>query len=227
VAGGTFGSYIEADSPLHRLHPAVKAVSVIILTITAGTVKSSSGLFYFWGVFAAVLLFSRINPLLFLKALIPLSPVLIASFASHWFFGIKDGGHSLFIVGRLTLLIFFSSLLTFLIRTEHLTALFYRILRVVPFTDAKGLSVSLGCALSFVPVFFSFFRPQGERRIGRLFSVKEFFAPLAEKALSHSRETVQLMFDSFEERMRLPYMRYGDYTAFLFVIVIAVGGYYV
>ncbi|MCD8490502.1 MAG: hypothetical protein LRY51_00600 [Geovibrio sp.] len=57
--------------------------------------------------------------------------------------------------------------------------------------------------------------------------MKEFFAPLAEKALSHSRETVQLMFDSFEERMRLPYMRYGDYTAFLFVIVIAVGGYYV
>ncbi|MGE4496242.1 MAG: hypothetical protein AB7E48_00065 [Deferribacterales bacterium] len=227
MAGGAFGSYIDSDSPLHRLHPAVKAVSVIILTITAGTVKSSSGLFYFWGVFAAVLLFSRINPLLFLRALIPLSPVLAASFASHWFFGVRDGGHSLFIVFRLTLLIFFSSLLTFLIRTEHLTALFYRLFRMAPFTDARGLSVSLGCALSFVPVFFSFFRPQGERRIGRLFSVKEFFAPLAEKALSHSKNTVLEMFENFEARMRLPDMRSADYTAFLVAIIISVGGYYV
>ncbi|QAR32296.1 hypothetical protein EP073_02445 [Geovibrio thiophilus] len=227
MAGGTFGSYIDTDSPLHRLHPAVKAVSVIILTITAGTVKSSSGLFYFGAVFLAVLFVSKIKPLFFLRALVPLSPVLAVSFASHWFFGVRDTEYSLFIVFRLTLLIFFSSLLTFLIRTDDLTALFYRVFRIIPFTDAKGLSVSLGCALSFVPVFFSFFKPSGGRRIGRLFSVKEFLAPLAEKALSHSGDSVQAMFENFDERMRLPYMKKADYTAVFCIIILSAGGYYV
>jgi hypothetical protein len=227
VAGGSFGSYIDTDSFLHRLHPAVKAVSVIILTITAGMVKSPSGLFYFWAVFAAVLLFSRISPVLFLRALIPLSPVLIASFASHWFFGIRDTESSLFIVYRLTLLIFFSSLLTFMIKTDHLTALFYRVFRIVTFVDAKGLSVSLGCALSFVPEFFTFVNPGGGRRIGRLFSIKEFLAPLAEKAMTHSRNSVCVMLETFDERMRLPNMKLSDYTALFLVITLSAGGYYV
>lgn len=225
MSSTVFGSYIDTNSFLHKTHPFVKALAIVLLTISTGYSDTGVGLVYFFTLFSVVLYLSKINVIIFIKAIIPLLPVIVVSFVSHYFFGLKSVEHSVFIVSRLMLIVFFSSMLTFLIKTDELTALFYHILCFIPFVDAKGLSISLGSALGFVPLFVKSFLDFKDIKKVKLFSVKEFLAPLSEKALKYTRENVEELFQNFDERIKLPKIKIKDYTILLITTFLSVGWY--
>jgi hypothetical protein len=221
------GVFAGTESHIQRLHPAVKTFSAIILSITAGLGSTATGLLFHWLIFILIFSASRIGIKRFLKTLLPVWPVILISFASHYWFGAKDAEYAAIVTFRLVLLVFYSALLTFTTSVQELTSVFYRVFRLIPFIDAKGLSVSLGAAMGFVPVFFSFFSGGKNMKKRDIFSVERFLLPVAERALEHSDDSVKKLLDNFDESVLLPKAGLASAAQIAFVALVSGAGFYV
>jgi len=166
----TLGRYIPSNSPIHRLDPRTKIISILIISISIFFLKhlwSYSLLAIF---LLAIILLARLSIKFVLKGLMPLLWIIIFTFLLHLLFTpgspiasfgplkITEQGLSLgtFITLRLIFLILIASLLTLTTSPQKLTRgleFLLSPLKVVGISSHK-IAMMMTLSLRFVPLLF-------------------------------------------------------------------------
>ena len=163
----TLGQYFPADSPLHRLDPRVKIVSLIVYIVLTFCAFNFYALgLVFFSVLLIVLL-SRVPIKMYLKSLkVIIIIVIITSLlnlfygtgepiAEWWIFKITWNGinNAIFVCVRIICLILFSSALTFTTSPTDLTDALERLMKPLSVFHIKvhEIAMMMTIALRFVP----------------------------------------------------------------------------
>ena len=166
----TIGRYIPSNSPVHRLDPRTKIISILIISISIFLLKNLWGYFLLAVFLLGVALLAKLSIKLVLRGLVPLLWIIVFTFLLHLFFTpgspiaslgplrITEQGLSLgtFIALRLIFLILVTSLLTLTTSPQKLTKgleFLLAPLRVVGISSHK-IAMMMTLSLRFVPLLF-------------------------------------------------------------------------
>lgn len=165
----SFGQYVPADSPVHRLDPRTKILATFVLAIAALLARDFVALAVLAAALAAVVAAARLSPSYVLGGLRPVWWLVALALGGQIVFG-PAGGHpvwhrgpipmtwenlrdGVFYAARLALLIITTSLMTFTTSPMELTDGLERLLR--PFrrlgVPAHELALMMTIALRFIP----------------------------------------------------------------------------
>jgi len=167
-----FGKYIESDSILNRLDPRAKLISIIVLLITAGFIKSLYEFLLFAGIILLAFLITKSIFSLILKGIYSFKWLILLTFLLPTLF--LDGKTLLYIErinlyisyegfnsgivnsGKLLIFISFSSILmnttSPLDLTDAITS-FIRPLKVFKF-PVDNFALMIGISIKFIPIIF-------------------------------------------------------------------------
>lgn len=168
------GRYMPRQSPLHRLDPRAKTLSMLLFMVAVFLIDGfaeAAGILVFA---AALMLASNISLITYLKAIRPL--LVLVLFVAGFHLVLDKSGATLFQAGsiafysgglargvlaalRMTLFICFTSILTFTTEPDRLTVAIGGLLRPFGRKAADKLTVMLAIALRFIPTIFE----EGER----------------------------------------------------------------
>jgi len=166
----TVGRYISSNSPVHRLDPRTKIISILIISISIFLLKNLWSYSFLAIFLLAVILLARLSIKFVLKGLLPLIWIIVFTFFLHLLFTpgstiaslgplkITEQGLSLgtFITLRLIFLILVASLLTLTTSPQKLTRgleFLLSPLKVVGISSHK-IAMMMTLSLRFVPLVF-------------------------------------------------------------------------
>ena len=166
----TIGRYIPSNSPIHRLDPRTKIISILIISLSIFLLKNLWSYSLLAIFLLAVILLARLSIKLVLKGLLPLLWIIVFTFLLHLLFTpgspiasfgplkITEEGLSLgtFITLRLIFLILIASLLTLTTSPQKLTRgleFLLSPLKVVGISSHK-IAMMMTLSLRFVPLLF-------------------------------------------------------------------------
>ncbi len=164
----TLGQYYQADSVIHRLDPRVKIVSVVVYIIVLFLVKDFIGYAFVVAAVAAVTAASKVPFRFIVRGMKPIAVILVLTFIINLFMypgtvivslgplTITEQGayQAVFMVVRLLLLIFGTSLLTYTTKPMQLTDGFEALLNPLgKFRfPAHEVAMMMSIALRFIPM---------------------------------------------------------------------------
>jgi len=166
----TIGRYIPSDSPVHKLDPRTKIISVLAISLSIFLLKSLWGYFILAIFFLGISILARLSIKFLLRGLLPLLWIIVFTFLLHllltpgsfiFSFGpirITEEGLSLgtFIALRLIFLILVASLLTLTTPPQKLTKgieFLLLPLRLVGVPSHK-IAMMMSLSLRLVPMLF-------------------------------------------------------------------------
>ena len=166
----TIGRYIPSNSPVHRLDPRTKILSILIISLSIFFLKNLWSYFLLAVFLLVIIILARLSIKFVLRGLLPLLWIIIFTFLLHLLFTpgspiaslgplkITEEGLSLgaFIAFRLTFLILVASLLTLTTSPQKLTGgLEFLIspLKLVGISSHK-IAMMMTLSLRFVPLLF-------------------------------------------------------------------------
>jgi len=166
----TIGRYIPSNSPIHRLDPRTKIISILIISLSIFLLKNLWSYSLLAIFLLAVILLARLSIKFVLRGLVPLLWIIVFTFLLHLLFTpgspiasfgplkITEEGLSLgaFIALRLIFLILVASLLTLTTSPQKLTrGLEFLLfpLKVVGISSHK-IATMMTLSLRFVPLLF-------------------------------------------------------------------------
>lgn len=166
----TIGRYIPSNSPIHRLDPRTKIISILIISLSIFLLKNLWSYSLLAIFLLGVILLARLSIKLVLKGLLPLLWIIVFTFLLHLLFTpgspiasfgplkISEQGLSLgtFITLRLIFLILIASLLTLTTSPQKLTRgleFLLSPLKVVGISSHK-IAMMMTLSLRFVPLLF-------------------------------------------------------------------------
>ena len=163
----TLGQFFPGESILHRLDPRTKIISVFVLMILIFTADSAAAYIFLTLMTCAAVGVSKIPTLTVLKALKPISWIILFTFIIHlfthggevlaefWIFKLTDEGliFGVLISLRLILIVIFSSLLTFTTSPIQLTDALENLLSPLKKigVPAHEFAMMMTIALRFIP----------------------------------------------------------------------------
>ena len=165
----TIGQYFAGNSIIHRLDARVKIAATFILLIVAFMAQNFYSLAAFAGFVIFLMIISTINPLIYLKTIKRLWPIILFSAIlntiyqtgdvvfSWWIFEITEQGiyRAVFMATRIILLVTVSGMLTYTTTSTSLTDGIERLLRPLRFIGLGELvhvmAMMMTLALRFIP----------------------------------------------------------------------------
>lgn len=161
----TIGQYVPGNSPLHKLDPRTKIITLVLYMIALFLSNDAQGYALVTGFTLAVVILSRIPPAMLLKGIRPLWIILLLTFSLHifmtkgdiilqwWILKVTSQGlrQGIFMVLRLVYLVTITSLLTLTTTPIALTDGIEKVLKALYVPVAHELAMMMTIALRFIP----------------------------------------------------------------------------